>query len=211
MSTPVNLWVEPAWAERYLAERDAIPHRAEGFAAMFEVIGAPRRVLDLGTGDGLLLAMVLDHAPTATGVGLDFQPEMLRRAEERFAGDDRVAFLHHDLERPLPDLGPFDLVVSSFAIHHVGDDRKRTLAREVFERLEPGGLFANLEHVASATDRLHEAFLAALGRTLADDDPSNRLALVEDQLGWWREAGFTDVDCLWRWRELALLVGWRPR
>ena len=211
MSASVNLWVEPAWAERYLAERDAIPHRVEGFAVLFELVGAPRRVLDLGTGDGLLLAMVLDHAPDATGVGLDFQPEMLRRAEERFAGDPRVSLARHDLDEPLPDLGTFDLVVSSFAIHHVDDERKRALAAEVFARLEPGGLFANLEHVASATEALHEVFLAAIGKTPAQDDPSNKLAAVEDQLGWLRAVGFTDVDCFWKWRELALLAGWRPR
>ncbi|HEX5616680.1 MAG TPA: class I SAM-dependent methyltransferase [Acidimicrobiia bacterium] len=211
MSAPVNLWVEPAWAERYLAERDAIPHRAEGFAVLFELIDAPRRVLDLGTGDGLLLAMVLDRAPEATGVALDFQPEMLRRAHERFAGDARVSIVQHDLDDRLPDLGTFDLVVSSFAIHHVVDERKRVLAREVFERLEPGGLFANLEHVASATAPLHEEFLAAIGKTPAQDDPSNKLAAVEDQLEWLRDVGFADVDCFWKWRELALLAGWRPR
>ena len=73
-----------------------------------------------------------------------------------------------------------------------------------------GGVFANLEHVASPTDRLHLDFLAAIGTDPADDDPSNRLAPVEDQLEWLRSAGYTDVDCHWKWRELALLVGVRP-
>jgi hypothetical protein len=61
--------------------------------------------------------------------------------------------------------------------------------------------------VASPNGALHEAFLAELGIAPADDDPSNLLAPVDDQLAWLREAGFTNVDCFWKWRELALLAG----
>ena len=77
----------------------------------------------------------------------------------------------------------------------------------MFEHLTPGGRFVNLEHVASATPALHEEFLAALG---AEEDPSNKLVAVETQLGWLRDIGFADVDCFWKWRELALLSGRRP-
>ena len=210
MSTGVNRWREPAWAQRYLAERDGIPRRREGFAALAELVGAPRRVLDLGTGDGITLALVLDASPGATGVGLDFQPEMLERADARFEGDARVALLQHDLDEPLPpSLGTFDLVVSSFAIHHVADERKRALFGEVYARLEPDGAFVNLEHVDSPTQRLHDEFLTAIGKSREQDDPSNKLAAVGAQLAWLRDAGYTDVDCFWKWRELALLAGWR--
>ena len=135
---------------------------------------------------------------------------MLARARDRFAGDDRVEIAAHDLDDPLPGDDPFDVIVSSFAIHHVPDERKQTLYQECFDRLAPGGAFLNLEHVASPTEALHVAFLAALNTDPADDDPSNLLAPVEDQLRWLRDAGFTDVDCHWKWRELALLAGRRP-
>ena len=135
---------------------------------------------------------------------------MLTRARERFAGDDRATIARHDLDDPLPGDDSFDVVVSSFAIHHVPDERKRSLYAECAERLRPGGAFLNLEHVASPTVALHEAFLAELGIDPADDDPSNLLAPVEDQLGWLRDAGFVDVDCHWKWRELALLAGAKP-
>ena len=198
----------------YLSRADKIPHRVEGEAALLEYVPAGvRRVLDVGTGDGRLLSLVLLKCPDAAGVGLDFSPLMLENARKRFApridkGDVRI--LEHDLARPLPDVGEFDVVCSCFAIHHLPHERKRSLYAEVFALLREGGVFANLEHVASPTDALHDDFLNAVGKTRAQDDPSNKLAPVEAQLEWLRDIGFIDVECFWKWRELALLAGVKP-
>ncbi len=205
-----NRWVDAQHARAYLEARDEIPHRVAGMAALAEWVPASvRRVLDLGTGDGVTMAMIRELRPIAVGVASDFAEEMLQRARARFSGDP-VEVVAHDLGDPLPpDWGEFDLVVSSFAIHHVPDERKRTLYGEIFARLRPGGTFLNLEHVASPTPELHAAFLGALGIDPADDDPSNILAPVERQLTWLRDVGFNQVDCHWKWRELALLGGIR--
>jgi tRNA (cmo5U34)-methyltransferase len=204
----VNRWASDDHARAYLALADAIPRRGEGESALLECIPAgTRRVLDLGSGDGRLIARVLESVPDATGVALDFSQEMLSRLRARFDADGRIAVIGHDMSLPLPALGVFDAVVSSFAIHHLNDPRKRALFAEVFDMLVPDGVFANLEHVASPTPSLHLQFLAALGVAPEDDDPSNRLLDVETQLGWLRDVGFADVDCHWKWRELALLAG----
>ena len=147
--------------------------------------------------------------PDAQFVAVDFSPPMLERLRDRFASDPAVSILDHSLDDPLPDVGLFDAVVSSFAIHHVSHARKRALYAEVFERLVPGGVFCNLEHVSSPTPALHQRFLDALNIAPEDEDTSNQLLDVETQLSWLRQIGFTDVDCLWKWRELALLVGTR--
>jgi len=207
--TNVNKWTEEGHATDYLAME--IPHRCEGESALLDCIPpAASRILDLGCGDGRLLALVLERFPEATGIAVDFSPTMLERARRRFAGDKRVEVRKHNLDYPLPQLGSFDTVGSSFAIHHVTDERKRELYTEVFRLLAPAGVFCNLEHVSSPTVRLHSQFLAALGKTLESEDPSNKLLDVETQLGWLRAIGFEDVDCHWKWRELALLAGTKP-
>ncbi|MEA2481204.1 MAG: tRNA (cmo5U34)-methyltransferase [Thermoleophilaceae bacterium] len=199
-------WQEHAHVDQYREYADTIPHRGEGETVVVELLPKRvRRVLDIGTGDGRLLSIVLAARPGAEGIGLDFSPPMLAAASKR------VTTVEHDFSTPLPDLGgAFDAIVSSFAIHHVDDARKQELYREVFALLEPGGIFLNLEHVASATPRLHTEFYDAIGQAAEDDDPSNQLALVEDQLDWLRGIGFDDVDCMWKWRELALLQGRKP-
>ncbi|MCI3948994.1 MAG: methylase involved in ubiquinone/menaquinone biosynthesis [Acidimicrobiales bacterium] len=193
-------WATEEHAGRYLGRGpDWPPHRSEGEAVLVaELPDRCERVLDLGCGDGRLLALVLEARPGAAGVGLDVSPTMLEAAQARFAGCD-VDIGAWNLADPLPELGTFDAVVSSFAIHHCEHDRKRALYAEVLDRLRPGGLFANLEHVASPTPRLE-----------AWTDPSNRLLDVGTQLGWLRGLGYADVDCYWKWRELALLAGRVP-
>lgn len=203
-----NEWVTTEHALQYLDRAARVPHRGEGEAVLLEFVPMDvERVLDLGTGDGRLLALLRAERPNAEGVALDVSPAMLGGARERFRDDGKVRVLQHDLEEPLPDLGRFDAIVSSFAIHHVSDKRKRALYSEIHAALCLGGVFCNLEHVAPASTELHRRFLEAFGITEAEQDPSNQLVSVETQLGWLREIGFRDVDCHWEWLELALLAG----
>jgi len=153
----------------------------------------------------------LRSRPNGTGVALDFSPAMLERLRSRFDGVSRVEVISHDLDDPLPALGMFDAVISSFAIHHLAHERKRQLYAEVLAALNDGGVFCNLEHVASASPYGHERFLQAMEIAPEDEDPSNKLLDVHTQLEWLREIGFADVDCYWKWRELALLVGRKRR
>jgi SAM-dependent methyltransferase len=209
-TTPdVNLWASAEHALDYLRRADSIPHRVEGEATLLEFVPLEaKRILDLGSGGGRLLALMKAARPGAQFVGLDFSPTMLEALRKLFAGDCSVTIVSHDFENRLPRMEPFDAVISSFAIHHVSHERKRTLYREVFELLAPDGVFCNLEHVSSPSPRLHAGFLQAI--SWPDEDPSNKLLDLETQLDWLREIGFADVDCHWKWRELALLAGIKP-
>ena len=207
----VNLWSSTQHAQEYLERADSIPHRREGEAALMEFL--PRRIgrfLDIGAGGGRLLNLVKPAYPFAQCVALDFSPAMLEVLRKDFGDEPGVTIIEHDLAQALPELGWFDAVVSSFAIHHVSHERKRNLYEEVFALLKPGGVFLNLEHVASPNLALHHRFLYAIGYSPETEDPSNKLLDFEVQLDWLRQIGFVDVDCHWKWRELALLAGAKP-
>ena len=207
MSNQTAGWTDPGQVEWYL---DRVGRLAPRRAAE-ELLGTvlppePRRLLDLGCGDGRLAALALAARPTLTDiVALDRSAPMLDSARARFDGDPRVTVRAWDMADSSASFGDFDVIVSGLAIHHLADERKRSLLSEVGRQLRPGGLFANLEVVSSATPELHADFLAAIGRTA--DDPEDKLVDIETQLSWMRAAGLTQVDCLWRWRGFALLVG----
>jgi ubiquinone/menaquinone biosynthesis C-methylase UbiE len=205
-------WQTIEHALDYLSRADKLPHRTEGERALLDQIPThTKRVLDLGTGNGRLLALVKLDKPKIEGIALDFSDPMLEQAKKRFDSDKQVTVVKHDFSIPLPrELGYFDAVVSSLAIHHLTDARKKQLYAEVFGMLNPRGVFCNLEHVSSPNITVHLKFLIASGFTPQTEDPSNKLLDVETQLQWLRQIGYIDVDCYWKWLEVALLIGFKP-
>ena len=197
-------WSDPDRVTEYLSRE--IPHRALAESMLLAALPAKvDRALDLGTGDGRLVSLLCSAHPDARAIGLDSSEPMLARARRRFATEAGVEFAPHDLRDPLPVDGTFDAIVSGLAIHHLEDERKRSLFAEVRQLLAPGGVFANLDLVTAATPELHERFRREIGRP--EDDPTDRLADLCDQLDWLRAAGFAAVDCQFKWLQLTLMVG----
>lgn len=201
--------------------------------------GHVERVLDLGCGGGALALAVLDRYPQAQATLADFSEPMMEEARQQVASyGDACEFVLHDLADPawrdtIAGRAPFDAVVSGYAIHHLTHERKRALYAEILDILKPRGMFINVEHVQSATDWLQtlcdEAIIDSLyahhkshgGEMTREevgeefvrrpDKESNILAMVEDQCKWLRDIGFADVDCYFKWLELAVFGGRRPR
>lgn len=199
-------WSDPDRVDWYLGRIDKLDARRAGEQMLVDVLPeSPRTALDLGCGDGRLCELLRQARPSLESiVGVDNSPPMLEYARTRLQDHD-VVLEHRDLNDSITSLGDFDIIVSGFAIHHLPHPRKQQLFGEIAGQLCPGGVFANLEVVESATPERHAEFLAAVGRT--DNDPEDELATVADQLGWMSDAGLSNVDCLWRWRGFALLVG----
>ena len=175
-----NSWLSADRAADYLARADGLPHRGEGEGVLVrDLAGAlPGRVLDVGCGDGRLTTLVLDAYPESVATLVDMSPPMLAAAARRFEGDPPVTLVAHDFDRKLPFDEPFDAVITSLAVHHAPADRKRALYSEMAQLLTPGGVFCNLEIVASPTQALHDQWRDEMG---AHEDPSDMLCDMATQ------------------------------
>lgn len=178
-----------------------------------------RRVLDVGAGTGLLSERVARALPDAELTLLDGSPAMLATARARLGAGP--VHLHQDFADDLP-AGPWDAIVSALAIHHVEDEHKRRLFAQVHERMAPGGVFVNAEQVAGPTPHLdavyadwHRTRCAELGTTAEEWAAAEQrmgfdhLAPLESQLHWLRDAGFEQVDCLFKQYGFAVIVARR--
>ena len=205
-------WRASSRVTDYLNRLDKIPHRTEGEILLCEFIPKKtKRILDLGTGNGRLIKLLKEKIPTVKSVAIDFSPPMLKEFRREFVDDDTIKIIEHDLTYPLPtNLGKFDAIISSFAIHHLMHNRKKDLYSEIFSILKPGGIFCNLDHISSESKKLNQYFRKVMGRRPINKEHGKRLTRIHIQLEWLLEIGFVDVDCYWRWLEFALLIGFKP-
>ena len=167
-------------AESYLAMvRSEIPTYDELQQRLADATAdiAAGRILDLGSGTGVTAVNVLAGHPGATLLGVDGSPEMLSHARAVLPD---ATFLDGPLEGPLPD-GPFDLVVSAFAVHHLVSADKADLFRRIAAVLRPGGRFV-LCDVVVPTEPVATPVPLEGGVDLPDR--------VDDQIEWLRQAGF---------------------
>jgi tRNA (cmo5U34)-methyltransferase len=136
-----------------------------------------RRFLDLGVGTGMTALGVLSVHPDAHVVGIDESADMLACASQALPA--RAELRVARIEDPLLE-GPFDLVVSALAVHHLDGEGKVDLFARVARMRVPGGRFVLGEY----------------------DTPSR----ASDQVGWMADAGL-DARVVWSSRDLAVLVG----
>ena len=180
------------------------------------------RALDLGAGTGLLSSLLLKRHPDISLHLIDASEGMLQKAKRRLAFNSRISIEIADMTT-VPLGGPWDMVVSALAIHHLEHDEKKSLFKRIYDSLRPGGLFVNAEQIlapSSAAEERYERFWLKQVRILGvpEDEivkarermQSDRCASMEDQLDWLREAGFHDADCMFRSWRFGVLCGLRP-
>lgn len=183
--------------ETYLAlMAEEIPDypRLQTEVAAAAATGAPTSILDLGIGSGLTAHRVLEALPDAQLLGVDASSEMLAAAEATL-DPERTRLQSGRLEEPLPG-GPFDLVMSMLAVHHLDGPGKADLFARIASVLETGGRFVLGDLVVPA-----DPADVVTPIDWIDDTPSS----LDEQLTWLAEAGLT-THVHWQHRDLAVVV-----
>ena len=227
----------------YNSLRGAIPLANEQLEVMVKLISSagnsPSRFLDLGCGDGLLSAAILNCYPDSQGVLLDFSEHMLksaRRKMKKYVAN--LTFVNSDFSNPawvrsVSNCAPFNVIVSGFSIHHQSDRRKKELYAEIYSLLKVGGLFLNLDQVALNSklgesiwqdyfiDYIYEKNLKKHSGKSRDqvakefnaslEKRKSRLVPVELQCDWLRKIGFEEVDCYFKIFKSTIFGGRRTK
>jgi tRNA (cmo5U34)-methyltransferase len=186
-------WDPDTYLELMSAEIPAFAEFQEQTAAAAEGVHVGA-MLELGIGTGETARRVRAVHPDARLTAIDSSAEMLERARSEFPGADlRVA----RLEDALPE-GPFDLVYSALAVHHLDGAGKRDLFGRVAAVLRPGGLFV-------------------LADVVVPDDPEDQQTPIDgeydlpdrldDQVEWLREVSF-EATPAWVQKDLAVVRAW---
>ncbi len=189
--------------------------------------------LDLGCGDGFIGNYIYKLFPYSKGVFLDSSNEMIEKAKRKGI-DIQTEFIVQDFGKSdwsnsIKSVQSFDLIISGFSIHHIDNDNKKRLYSDIYKLLKPNGLFLNLEHVSSPTERIEQLFSDLFDDCMMDYQKSiedektkeeikelyhdanhkkmNILESVEVQCDWLRQIGFSEVDCFMKIFELALFGG----
>jgi tRNA (cmo5U34)-methyltransferase len=193
MPPEARRWNPEGYVEHMRREIPAYERLQEQLVAATRTIDADA-ILDLGTGTGETARRVLAIHPRARLTGIDSSPEMLARARETLAAYSAELTLQA-LDAPLP-VGPFELVVSALAVHHLEGIAKAELFARVRAVLPPRGRFVLADHMLP--DRPEDLVTPA-------DEGYDFPSPVREQLLWLANVGF-EARMTWQERDLAVLV-----
>ena len=233
----MDAWKNPSIVDNFLMNtRKSLPFGPEQFDILLRLMSKSQTVvnnfIDLGCGDGILANTLLTRYPDAHGLLLDYSPSMIDAAKDRMSAFPNQIIIQSDLSKSNWQdniISKPDVVMSGYAIHHLKNGRKYELFEEIFETLSPGGIFVNIDHVASVStfgnslfnelivDTRH-AKLKMEGKEKSKNDLmseyvnrpdqyDNILLPVTTQCDWLKEIGFSDVDCYFKCFELAIYAG----
>ena len=186
------------------------------FAA--SLVGIPRKIIDLGSGTGLLTMYYYRHFPAAEYILTDIAGEMLNVARERFSGVKNVDFQVMDYSQKLPD-GKFDLAISALSVHHLEDEQKAELFRNIREKLEPGNWFINYDQfccndpeINAATDKYWTDHLYRCGLSPKELElwqerrRLDRECSVDDEMEMLQNASFKRTECIYLNGKFAVIA-----
>ncbi len=210
-------------AKKYDRQRhQIIPNLDQMYSIMTELascdIPGPK-ILDLGAGTGLLTNYMLKKYSRGHFTLLDISKEMLNIARERFKGNPNFKFINGDyLESDFVE--KYDMVISSLSIHHLKDHSKRNIYSKIYESLNKGGIFLNLDQVHAPSEENENIyqrnwFEKIESKSLTQSEKEiifdrmkhDKPATLENNLKWLKKCGFINVDVFYKYYNFCILYG----
>ncbi len=177
-------------------------------------------VVDLGCSRGEALAPFVQAFPESRFFGIEISKPMRRAAQERFAGKRNVDIAGLDLRGERLSISNASLVLSVLTLQFVPINYRQGVVEDAWRALRPGGAFILVEKVLGNTAEIDRHMvscyhdLKAKNGYAREDIERKKLALegvlVPVAAKWnedlMRGAGFSKIDCFWRWMNFAAWV-----
>lgn len=181
-------------------------------------IPAPKSILDLGAGTGLLSYYWYRECPEAEYVLVDIAEDMLAVSRKRFDGLSNICHQAMDYSKELPEK-ELDAIISALSIHHLENEQKKDLFKRIYEKLPAGGIFVNYDQFCSDSpeiDRWMNSFWESqlYSSGLTDHDVElwkerrklDRECSLEAEISMLRECGFANVQCIYSNHKFSVIV-----
>ncbi|MEA4923751.1 MAG: methyltransferase domain-containing protein [Syntrophomonadaceae bacterium] len=180
------------------------------------------KILDIGAGTGLFTWYFLQVIPVARFTLIDVSEKMLKIARYRLRDYEHTRYIADDYINADFD-GQYDCIISSLSVHHLPDPEKEALFRKSYRHLLPGGFFINADQVRGRTpywdrinktvwkERVEESGLSPAEIAAARERVKlDKEAPLDRQLEWLTQAGFIEVECIYKYFHFAVMVGRKP-
>lgn len=206
---------------QYEVMRNVVDHAAR---RILRTNKGQRLVLDLGCSRGAQLASLREWITDCDFVGVEVSEPMAQAASERFAGDAAVTIEQLDLRYSWPALPrEVDVTLMVLALQFIPIEHRAKILAKAYQATRPGGAIILVEKLIGRTaqldDLMVDSYWALKRRKGYSQEEIDRKALsLEGVLVPLTErgniellegAGYTEVECLWRWMNFAAWVGFR--
>lgn len=178
-------------------------------------------VIDLGCGTGMLARKIKERYPHSHITCLDLSSNMIEMAKIKMENYEGISYEVDDFYS-YRFKKSYDVVVSSLALHHlVTDEDKKDFFKKIYEALNQGGYFYNLDVVLGSSHSLQavyeekwKAFMAQscsqeeiegkwLPKYCEEDSPAQLMG----QLKWLEEIGFKEIDVIVKYFNYSVYGG----
>jgi ubiquinone/menaquinone biosynthesis C-methylase UbiE len=175
-------------------------------------------IVDLGAGTGLFTKVIYEMYPNANYTLIDISKDMLQIAKDRFNGLDNFNFMEYNYVEDIP-INNCDLICSALSIHHLENNDKEKLYKNIYSKLSEDGCFVNLDQFIVKSKNIddwynswwgdyinnsgikQEEIEAGLERRKLDKENT-----IDETIKLLKNSGFKNVECIYKFMKFGVVL-----